>query len=134
MPNIRAETPLSVWPLAWTPESPFSISSMKTMHGAIASAIRRACRVRSSVIPTSEPISAPMSSMSVGRPTSLPRALQNALLPVPARRAGGRLEDVPVELEACRPGIAGRTPSGRPDRPGRRTSRRHGGSSSGRFS
>src|SRR5271166_2517184 len=43
---------------------------MNTRHGAMASAIRSAWRVRSSVMPTSEPIGAPISRRSGGIPVS----------------------------------------------------------------
>jgi len=80
---MRDETPLSVWPELPTPANAFSTSSIITTHGAIASAICNACRVRSSVWPTSEPISVPTSKISTGRPVSRPRHLQNWLFPQP---------------------------------------------------
>ena len=49
----------------------------------MASAIFNACRRFASVCPTSEPISVPMSSIRVGLPVSFPKALANALFPVP---------------------------------------------------
>ena len=45
----------------------------------MASAIRSACRRFCFAGPTSEPYSAPMSSSSVGRPVSLPSALQKPI-------------------------------------------------------
>jgi len=83
VPNIRDDTPLSVWPELPTPANAFSTSSIMATHGAIASMICKACRVRSSVWPTSDPISVPTSRISTGRPVSLPRHLQNCDLPQP---------------------------------------------------
>ena len=69
------------------------------MHGAIASMIRSAWRVRSSDCPTSEPIRLPTSRLSTGRPTSLPRALQNCDFPHPGGDSNntprGRLRELP---------------------------------------
>ena len=52
VPNSRALTPLSVLPLEATPDRAFSTSSIIRMHGAMASAIRRAWRMLASVEPT----------------------------------------------------------------------------------
>jgi len=97
VPNIRDETPES--PLPFTPAKALSNSSSMTTHGAIASMILRACRVRSSVWPTIPPIRLPTSRISTGRWTSLPRALQNSDLPQPggdkSRTPRGRFRGFP---------------------------------------
>ena len=60
----------------------------------MASAMRKACRTLASVAPTREPYRLPRSSVSVGRPVSLPRALAKALLPQP----GGDRSRTPLGL------------------------------------
>ena len=88
-----------------TPASAFSISSQKTTHGGHR--VDRPQGLRgpaASVWPTSEPISAPTSSTSVGRPVSLPSALANMRL---ARARDAQQEDA-------------RGPGRRPAGPGRR--------------
>ena len=87
--DMTPESPLESWPArAW------STSSMTTIEGPKASMIRRACRVRSSVWPTSEPIRLPGSRISVGRPVSLPKGLGEATFPVP----GGPTRRIPLAL------------------------------------
>jgi DNA-binding NarL/FixJ family response regulator len=82
VPNIRAATPPSDLP-PLTPASALSTSSIMRIDGAVASAIAIARRTFASDWPTSDPIKAPTSSRSVGRPHSFPRALAMALLPQP---------------------------------------------------
>ena len=101
VPKSRAETPESPADPD-DPASAFSTSSTITTQGDIASTSRSAWRTLASDWPTSDPSRVPTSRISVGRPVSAPRALQNADLPEP----GGPSRSTP----------RARTPSGRPGR------------------
>ena len=57
-----------------------------TTQGDMASMIFRAWRMLASVLPTSEPISEPMSRISVGRLASLPKTLGELRFPTARRR------------------------------------------------
>ena len=76
------------------------------MQGDMASAILRAWRMLLSVCPTREPMST-TSRINVGRPTSLPRALQKADLSTAGRRkqqdALGTAAGIATPLLAERP-------------------------------
>ena len=103
VPNSRAVTPLSAWPPAAAPASAFSTSSIMRIAGDMASARRSAWRMFASLWPTRDPINAPTSRISVGRPVSLPRARATQDFPEP----GGPSRRMPRAL------ASGRTPGRR---------------------
>ena len=83
MPNTREVVPPSVMSDEPVPEKPFSISSIHSIAGAIASAVLITLRMFSSDAPTRPPKILPTSRRSSGICHSAPTALAVSDLPVP---------------------------------------------------